>query len=150
MSGRGILVGSAGAVIGTALGGALAWLGVRLLDPGIEPVGSWLLELRGPLASIVLVGAGAGLLAGCTLALAARGHRFPLLTAVLVLAALPFATPLVTSVGRLGWWAAGVSGTAVVTGAVLAARWLVTGVSERRERLRAPDGVSGAAPSGRL
>lgn len=132
MAGRGILAGSTGAVAGMTLGGALGWGVYRMVDPGIEPWGRWLLELRGPVASIVLVGAGAGLLLGSTLALAVRGYRLPLLTTLLVLGFLPFTTPLVLLAGRLGPWAAGLTGVLMVAATVTAARWLVTRALHRR------------------
>lgn len=140
MHGRGIVAGSVGAVVGCALGGGVGWIVYRWLDPFLEARGGTLEQFQGFASSIVLVGAGAGLLVGCLLALRLRGHRAATVTALLVLAVLPFAAPLVALAGRLGWVAALAAGIAVVTGAVAGARLLLTrAVADGGATTRAPD-----------
>ncbi|MFP4311740.1 MAG: hypothetical protein ACLFS9_07140 [Nitriliruptoraceae bacterium] len=122
MARRGIVAGSLGAVVGGALGGAAGIVAYRVLDPRLEAAGSPLEELQGLVASLVLVGAGGGLALGCGLALRLRHHDDALLTTVALLAALPFAAPLVALAGRLHGLAALLAGVAIVIAVVAAAR----------------------------
>jgi len=123
---RGILVGSVGAVGGCALGGGLMWLGHRWLDPVLEGRGGPLEQLQGVVTSFVLVGAGVGLAVGCIVALRLAGHGMAGLTALLVLAVVPFLTPLVALAGRLGWQAALGTGILSIVAVVTAVRLLLT------------------------
>lgn len=152
VTGRGIMAGSVGAVSGCALGGGFGWLVHRWLDPVLEGRGGSLEELQGLVASIVLVGAGVGLAAGCILALRLRGHGAAGLTALLVLAAVPFATPLVALAGRLGRPVALAAGALLVSGAVAGARLLVTGsvgqVARRSPPPRPQDATRSSPPPG--
>ncbi|MFP4150251.1 MAG: hypothetical protein ACLFV0_12275 [Nitriliruptoraceae bacterium] len=120
---RGIVAGSLGAVVGGALGGAVGSVAYRVLDPLLEAAGSPLEELQGIVASLVLVGTGGGLALGCGLALRLRHHDGALLTTVVLLAALPFAAPLVALAGRLHAVAALLAGVAIVVAVVAAARF---------------------------
>ncbi|MGM0618039.1 MAG: hypothetical protein ACQEUI_07840 [Actinomycetota bacterium] len=142
-TGRGIVAGSVGAVTGCALGGGLGWLVYRWLDPFLEGRGGPLEELQGLVSTVVLVGGGVGLAAGCILALRLRGHGSAALTAILVLAVVPFATPLVALAGALGWPAALVAGALLVSGAVAGVRLLVTRTVEVGETAASERDVTG-------
>lgn len=137
---RGVLSGSVGAATGAVMGGLIALLVHRRLDPQVEVTATWLLAPEGVPGSVLLLGAGVGLLLGCGGALWARRHNHAWLTPALVLAVLPFATPLVRLVGTLGWWAAALAGGLVVTGAVAGVRWLLL-----RCDTTSPDGPAGVS-----
>ena len=123
---RGILAGSVGAVGGCALGGGLMWLAYRWLDPVLEGRGGPLEHLQGVVTSLVLVGAGVGMALGCVVALRLTGYGSAGLTALLVLAVVPFLTPLVALAGRLGWQAALGTGILSVIAVVAGVRLLLT------------------------
>jgi hypothetical protein len=124
--GRGILAGSVGAVGGCAVGGGLMWLVHGWLDPVLEGRGSPLEELQGVVSSLVLLGAGVGLAVGCVVALKLAGQGTAWLTALLVLAVVPFLTPLVALAGRIAWQAALATGIVAVIAVVAAVRLLLT------------------------
>ena len=127
---RGILAGSVGAVVGCALGGGLLWLGHGRLDAILEGRGGPLEQLQGAVTSLVLLGAGVGLAVGCIVALKLTGHGAAGLTALLVLAVVPFLTPLVALAGRLGWQAALATGILAVVVVVAGVRLLLTRVDD--------------------
>lgn len=138
---RGIVAGSLGAVLGGAFGGGAAYALHLWLDPVLEAAGSPLEELQGFVASLVLVGLGAGLALGCALGLRLRHHAAVLVTTLVLLAALPFAAPLVALASRLHWSAAPVAGVVIVTVVVAGTRLVVT-------RGAATDGSSGTDTAG--
>jgi hypothetical protein len=137
---RGIVAGSLGAVLGGALGGGVGYALYWWLDPVLEAAGSPLEELQGIVASLVLVGLGAGLALGCALGLRLRHHESVLVTTLVLLAALPFAAPLVALASLVHWSAAPAAGVVIVTGVVAVIRLVVT-------RDAAP-AASPASPSG--
>lgn len=126
MTHRGIVAGSLGAVLGGALGGAAGYLVYAWLDPVLAAAGSPWEELQGIVASLVLIGTGAGLAVGCALALRLRDHGAALVTSVVLLAALPFAAPLVALASRLHWTAALLTGVVIVTAVVSVTRVVLT------------------------
>jgi len=136
---RGILAGSIGAVGGCALGGGLMWLVHRWLDPVLEGRGGPLEDFSGVVGSLVLLGAGVGLALGCVVALKLAGHGIAGLTALLVLAVVPFLTPLVALAGRLGWQAALGTGILSVVAVVAAVRLLLTRTGD--DHLAVPPGA---------
>ena len=123
---RGILAGSVGAVGGCAVGGGLSWAVYGWVDPILQGGAGWLEGFPSLRASVVLVGAGAGLAIGCLGALRLRGHEVAGVTTVLVLSIVPFLTPLVVLAGRLGWKAALVAGIVLVAAVVTGVRLLLT------------------------
>jgi hypothetical protein len=126
MARRGIVAGSVGAVLGGALGGAAGYAVYAWLDPVLAAAGTPWEELQGIVASLVLIGTGAGLAVGCASALRLRHHGAALVTSVALLAALPFAAPLVALASRLHWTAALLAGVVIVTTVVSVTRLLVT------------------------
>lgn len=139
MARRGIVAGSLGAVLGGALGGGTAYALYVWLDPVLEAAGSPLEELQGVVSSLVLLGLGAGLALGCALGLRSRAHGSVLVTTLVLLAALPFAAPLVALASRVHWSAAPAAGVVIVTGVVAVTRAVVT-------RDGAPDASPGPPP----
>lgn len=123
---RGIVAGSLGAVLGGALGGGAGYAAHWVLDPVLEAAGSPLEELQGIVASLVLVGTGAGLALGCALGLRFRHHEAALPTTLVLLATLPFAAPLVALASVLHWAAALAAGVAIVTAVVAVTRLVLT------------------------
>jgi len=123
---RGIVAGSLSAVLGGAVGGGAGFAIYSVVDPLLEAAGSPLEELQGIVASLVLVGAGAGLALGCSLGLRLRHHEAILPTTLVLLAALPFAAPLVALASRLHWVAALVAGVAIVFAVVAVTRLVLT------------------------
>jgi hypothetical protein len=113
-------------VLGGALGGAAGFAIHTVLDPVLASAGSPLEELQGIVASLVLVGAGAGLALGCAVGLTLRHHDGALVTTVVLLAALPFAAPLVALASRVHWTAALAAGVVIVTAVVAATRLVLT------------------------
>jgi hypothetical protein len=142
---RGIVAGSLGAVLGGALGGGVAYAVHLWLDPVLEAAGSPLEELQGIVASLVLVGLGAGLALGCALGLRLRHHEAALVTTLVLLAALPFAAPLVALASRVHWSATLAAGVVIVTGVVAVTRLVVTRRAPRDDSPR--DDAAGFAPS---
>lgn len=143
-TGRGIVAGSVGAVTGCALGGGLGWAVYSWLNPLLEGRGGPLEQLQGFVTSVVLVGGGVGLAVGCFLALHLRGYGSALLTTILVLGVVPFATPLVGLAGRLGWQAALLAGVLLVSGAVAGVRLLVTRTADDHLAVPPSEGPHGS------
>lgn len=128
---RGILAGGFGAVGGCALGGGLMmWLVHGRLEPILEGRSGPFEQLQGAATGLLLLGAGVGLAVGCIIALKLAGHGTAVLTAMLVLAVVPFLTPLVALAGRLGWQAALATGILAVLAVVAGARLLLTRVED--------------------
>jgi hypothetical protein len=126
MARRGIMAGSLGAVLGGALGGVAGFGVYAWLDPVLAAAGTPWEELQGIVASLVLIGTGAGLAVGCAVALRLRHHVAALVTSVVLLAALPFAAPLVALASRLHWTAALLAGVLLVVAVVAGTRLVVT------------------------
>lgn len=126
MARRGIVAGSVGAVLGGALGGAAGFALHVVIDPLLETAGSPLEELQGIVASLVLVGMGAGIAVGCWLALRLRNHDAGLVTSLVLLAVLPFLAPLVALASLLHWSAAPAAGVLLVVATVAVTRGVLT------------------------
>ncbi len=120
------------------------WLVHRWLDPVLEGRGGPLEEFQGIVTSLVLVGAGVGLALGCIIALKVAGHGTAGLTALLVLAVVPFLTPLVALAGRLGWQAALATGILSVVAVVAVVRLLLTRTVDDHLTVPPVDGPHGS------
>lgn len=125
MAPRRTFLATGGAVIGAAVGGLLAIVVAGWLTPQPEVTSAWVVAPEGVAGSVLLVGAGVGLFLGCGLALRLGGAPYPWLTAVLVLAVLPFAAPLVQLAGRLGALVAALAGLVLAGGAITGVRWFL-------------------------